>query len=185
MERKFLKVGWAQTSLTSAGGATSLLVAWQKPPIKIDERAREVCFLKRFQMHFAEYSSGAAFRVGIRSYLVRDQRTLLRSNVLTDITLYLAQNPGDNFIWGFDTNRSDSYSNLDDSLLPRPEPAITWPDGFEPVLLNDENILANQISPALNPGTIAVLFTSFWWYWIERLAEKEYEKLKLRYGKLG
>lgn len=178
MERKFLKNirSYHSITRTGVGGANSSNQTGMQA-FGIDARAREIAYLKRVRLTLGHKIPGAAWAYEYYFMLKRQATT---ASLVSD-----SSHP-DNTILQMRYTDSDSYAQVaqPDRASPQLPLEWEWPEGFEPVLL-DTPWMLQYLYVELNAGAFVVTLSFSFDFWIEKPTEKEYEKLKLRYGNLG
>ncbi len=177
MERKNLKTLLYQVAATQTGVGTGALVNDRITGFDINARAREVAYLKSARLVYSENEAGAVYAYVVRSMLKRSGNDYANNRPL---------NPNDVVIESI-LRGTDSYGYLSSSSRGTIylQPVLwEWPDGFEPAFL-DCPYAAGFVTVAAGAGLHQISMDWEFKFWVERLGEREYEKLKLLYGKLG
>lgn len=172
MERKQLKVFVDSEGITRVGVGATSTTPRQLTAFEINSRAREVAYLKRAKIAIFQQVPGAAWAYDYLTLLQREP-------------LFADRTKQNSLVARLDGWESDSYTYLSGrDQIAVYQPLWEWPEGFEPVFTENPYIL-NYMDVLLNAGTFLLRFVWEFQYWIEVLPEREYEKLKLKYGKLG
>jgi len=175
MERKHLKMMWYDVVLQQTGVGATSSVGVRLVNFGINARAREVMYLKTMRLQYGIYEAGAGTATLLRSVLAR--RLLVveeesRQNTSANV-MVLERYDSDSYAQYAGSSRGDVVEN-------------NWEfqEGFEPAFL-DAPYMSNYLRGYLGAGLHAMALNWVFWFWIEQLPEREYEKLKLEYGTLG
>jgi len=167
-----------QMTVTQTGGSATRVHGWSAPRFGLNERAKEVVWLKRIAVQLSLSVSGAAYAAQMRLFLVRSRAKLDQGSVNT---MFIDDCPRDNLVWGGYSVETDSFAQVSERFLANPKTDMEWPEGQEPPFLVGGDLLGLELAPNLNPATILVLANAFWWFWIDTPTEEEYQKLSWRF----
>ena len=172
MERKHLKCFRHGRVVTQVGVGRGSDVPERLTDFTINAREREVLYIKSAKL-FLQMKIPAAGNAWKVSY------DLVRSKNAKDLYRH------DNDILSFTQYDADSYvyyAGQSRGMIQ--DPTWCWPEGFEPVFL-DCPYMSQVLEVFLNAGSFSAFSSFTFMYWIEKVSEKEYEKLRLEFGDLG
>ena len=176
MERISLKVARTQKDISQTGvGPTTLdFTPTRMTGFDVNARDREVLRIKSVRIYYSFYPAASGYAIVIydsmgRSKAAKDYMNYRPDNIILTLNQFISDS-------------SAYYSSFETALIAPPE--WHFPAGFEPVFL-DCPYFSHVLEVKLNAGLYKLHADIETHYWIEKVPEREYEKLRLEFGDLG